>query len=259
MIVKKYLLPFAWMLMVGMLIVSCDHNNDLAPDPTDGENQSEIAVIEREAGITLFKKDLTLTDEAGRNKVVLRVAHKDEQILKSYLEVVSFAISPVFKKNVSRISAGPTGNVIENTDHKATTNLDGIITEFISKSLEPSVAGFSLRVKFKDNPMNGRSSAYGGFPNETTVTSDTWPELCKVEVFGRSIAYKFHGKTKWYSGWSSRTFCLDADPYICNSDWTQSAISTATINVDGPWKVRATIGYDANFQGDWAITFINLD
>lgn len=257
---KNILRAFTWLVTVGILMVSCDTTNELTPVSTVDENQSEIALIEKETGVTLFKQDLNLADESGKNKVVLRVAHKDKQMLENYLEAFSFSISPVLKKDVSRSSSAQAGGLSEGAEEKVTTNLDGIITEFMSTTLEPNVAGFSMRVKFNEKySKNGRANAYGGYPNETTVTSGTWPELCRVDVYGRSIAYKFHGKTKWYSGWSSRYFCVDSNPSDCRWDWTQSAISTATINVDGPWKVRATVGYDANFQGDWSVTFINLD
>jgi hypothetical protein len=63
---------------------------------------SEIARLEKESGITYAKKQLTLTDPSGLNKVTLQVASKDASALDEYLSSNELSIEGISQKGISR-------------------------------------------------------------------------------------------------------------------------------------------------------------
>lgn len=62
------------------------------------------------------------------------------------------------------------------------------------------------------------------------------------------------GKSRWYSGWSTRTFCSMYYPNPCQSYWRESG-QYQRLWIDGPYKVRVT--FDYYNVSDFSFRFIN--
>lgn len=92
-----------------------------------------------------------------------------------------------------------------------------------------------------------------GFPYDVTYYSGTWPEEFECTSYG-SIGYKLMGKSRWYSGWSTRTFCSMYYPNPCQSYWRESG-QYQRLWIDGPYKVRVT--FDYYNVSDFSFRFIN--
>ena len=64
-------------------------------DPTqEKEPTSMIDLMEKEDGLKFFRRDVTLKDASGRNKIVMRFAAVDEDALDYYLRVREYTVIP---------------------------------------------------------------------------------------------------------------------------------------------------------------------
>lgn len=250
---KKLLIPFLFLFT----FFSCNRE-DLQPsiknETTVIEEQSEIALIEKEIGISFFKKDITLIDESGKNEVVMRIASKEEEVLREYLELYNLSISPVYAKDYEKVEPSQTLSTESENDYQeelAQPNIDGILSELISQKLDKDVIGVNIHVKL-NILENGRVTG-NGFPYDVTYYSGTWPEEFECTSYG-SIGYKLMGKSRWYSGWSTRTFCSMYYPNPCQSYWRESG-QHQRLWIDGPYKVRVTFDYYS--VSDFSFRFIN--
>lgn len=84
----KPLLQLRWVTLLTLFlplifVVSCSEEKiDSQPNETNpNENLTEIERTEQALGVTLFKKDVTISDESGENTVTIRVASLDEDRL----------------------------------------------------------------------------------------------------------------------------------------------------------------------------------
>lgn len=220
------------------MVSSCNPEENLKPSATD-ENLTEIELMEK-SGINLFKTELTVTDEPGENKILLRIASRSEEVLNNYLKIYQFSISPVKGKLYNKRESSPYATDEPGDKGYNDIDMSAVITEVAREHLRPDVTGFILNAKVVDKAFaNGRSMA-NGYPNRAYHESGNWPETFKI--FGyQTIRYEFDGKSRWYSGWSSRTFCEYYDPSDCRGFWEQP--SENWINVDGPYRVRAVVDF----------------
>lgn len=100
---KKLIIPFLFLFT----FFSCNRDDlqfSIKNESPVIEEQSEIALIEKEMGISFFKKDITLIDESGKNEVIVRIASKEEEVLREYLALYSLSISPVMRKTMKKVS-----------------------------------------------------------------------------------------------------------------------------------------------------------
>lgn len=241
-----------WAILVALLIAGCHQDEELQPLESSDKNQSEIALLEKELGITFYKKDLKLIDETGRNVVTLQIAGKDKAMVDAYLEMYEFSVSPIFRNQYESSDAAKQSPVDNGAAEK--TNIDGIFTEVISKQLDKNVIGLRTTLTLKNRSLQGRVAAPGDFPSSATHynTSGNWPEIFKMYA-SSTVGYQFMGKSRWYSGWSTRTFCDYYNPSVCATYWEHGGEQWTS--VDGPYDVRVTVYY---FQyWDYSFEWIN--
>jgi hypothetical protein len=247
---KKLFTFSAQFVLLVLAFTSCIQDESVNKTLNEPESISEIELMEKETGVVFYKEDIKLAH--GSNEVVIRVASKDETMLKNYLKDFEFSITPLFAKDIN-FSKQSTNRSEQAGETSSEIITDGIFTEFISQKLDDGVVGFRTNVKVLNEDLkNGRISA-NGYPNQAIHTSGNWPELFEIFAY-QTVRYDFDGKTKWYSGWSSRTFCQWANLANCQSYWEQP--SHNVIYIDGPYRVRAVVDY-YNFV-DYSFQFINL-
>src|SRR5690606_13804648 len=125
-----------WAIVFAVVIAGCHQDEEFRPPESQDRGLSEIALLEKELGITFYKKDLDLVDETGRNKVTLQIAGKTKAMVDAYLEVYDFSISPILRnKKYELKSATATQSPVEN-GVKEEPDIDGIFTEVISRQLD---------------------------------------------------------------------------------------------------------------------------
>ena len=247
-------------LLLLLISSGCNTENDLATpisqDQIEPENEiSEIELLEKETGITLFKKDLVLTDETGKHQVIMRVAAREKVMVESYLTAFSFSITPTFNP-VTQVNEGTQqGGQEGQFSTSGESDLEGIFTEFITIELTDGATGFSTNVILMDKSLKNAPNARNGFPEQATHISGKWPEIFKCWTTN-SIGYDLDRKSRWYSGWSSTTFCNYNNSSVCKAYWEQPGFTEQWTWIDGPYKVRAVVDY--NNYWDYSFEFTNL-
>jgi hypothetical protein len=188
----------------GVLIFSIGCNNNNQPDvsPVSSvaktEYTSEIDQMEKEEGVTFFKKDVWIKDEAGKNQVLMRFASKNQSALNAYLLDYNYTIEPIIgvvKDETEKIVNSGTqvsGNP-QNVQNNAILANNAIVTEVISRKLSANVSSFSTIVSFKKErliePKNGRIAAYSYNRWVTHLTTTNWPAWATVTLVRYSRTY----------------------------------------------------------------------
>lgn len=231
---KKILKTFCTSAVIMFALAACspdDETNQAAEHP-GGPEVSEIALREKEEGITFFKKDFTFDD--GTSKAILRVATADEKVFKNIVENLDVTITPIRQSDVP--ADKPHG------EYKAFTPQGiEIMTELISMNRGPGVTGFKIRQGLKAT-ANGRSEALSGYQIYTSTTSNNWPSRFWIYFPGSGGGVFFQCKRKWYNGWESDTNCL-LGTSDCYNTFDLFGSSSYTFDVDGPWRSKANLGY----------------
>lgn len=115
--------------------------------------------------------------------------------------------------------------------------------------------GIRTHVNVIDKSLNNQRTEANGWANQATHISGTWPELFKCQTFSQSVGYKFEGKSRWYSGWSTRKFCNYNISTNCETYWEQPGSSEQWTWIDGPYKVQVVVDY--NYYWNYSFEFIN--
>ena len=245
---KKILYVSLW-IMSCILAVSCSQDEQNVEPATSDQEIGEIARIEKETGITLFKRVITF--ENGNNKATLLIATKSEEIFKNIVENFDVVIKPVYSRDMpANIGKAKSNGAIENGVEPNNENTgEEILTEFEFIQTETNVIGFttSYHLKTKEDASGGRV-ALTGYDYYITSTSDNWPTYFWVSFPSQGGGLNFNAKWKWYNGWVTYTVCIESSTYglgvgDCYQEHNLPGVSSYTLNVDGPWRVKTIIGY----------------
>lgn len=245
---KKILHVSLW-IMFCILAVNCSHDEQNVEPSTSDEEIGEIARIEKETGITLFKRVITF--ENGNNKATLLVATKSEAIFKNVVENFDIVIKPVYSRDIPKSTLiVKSDEGIENGNESNNENRgEEILTEFEYVQMEENVVGFtaSYHLKTGENETGGRT-ALTGYDYYITSTSDNWPTYFWVSFPNQGGGLGFKAKWKYYYTWVTYTVCIESSTYgtgvgDCAQEHDVPGTSTYVFNVDGPWRVKTEIGY----------------
>jgi hypothetical protein len=233
----------ALLIVSSVVILSCQDEGVKSPGPESqqDENRSEISIIEEKTGITYYKQDLTLSDESGENKVTLRVAGQDEEMVKEYLKSRIFSITPLYaheKKESIKLPYQPNpqpGVASAEKEYEST-----VIIEVVSQTLKKGVLG----VGFRDQPnpayevdKSGRTNYY----EYREHVSNNWPSWLSLQAY-QYVEFMIWYKGRWYQSWT---------PWYGPETWC--CYDFDEFNVDGPYRVSLRIQY--NYEGDYYYEF----
>lgn len=229
-----------------LLVFAFGCQNDEPPSDRSSakdETESELTLIERDLGMPLYFRDLTLKDGKGENEITLRVASTNESMLDEYLKSRLFSIEPVIKKEeTDRVVDLRNVPKVLNTNIKQSADFEAaIITEVIKQNLRPGVLGVQLHNRFNsdyDVEKNGRTK----YNYLVTHTSNNWPSWVTYQSFSNT-EMQLDYKQKWYSSW----FPVYGPESWCCYDYYE-------FYVDGPYRVRIWVEY--NFESDYYHTFL---
>lgn len=240
---KRPLNQFRWaagavltLLLCSLLMLSCQDENARSSDPQD-ENKSEISLIEEQIGASLYKRELTISDESGENKVTIRVAGRDEAMLAEYLKARAFSIKPVYKhekkETIKLPSQQDSQPVFADPDEGYEST---VIIEFVSQELKEGVIG----IGFRDQPNpsykidnSGRTKYY----NYSNHVSNNWPSILAFQAYAQ-VEFMLWFKGRWYQSWT---------PWFGPATWC--CYDYTDFDVDGPYRVSLRIQYD--YVGDY--------
>lgn len=236
---NKNFKPF---LVSFIILLSLSRCADESATEAPGVVKSQIEQQEKQSGVTFYKREIQVFDESKKSSVVMMVAAVNPDLVESYIREYNFTITPTYDVNETkpeRSKVSEEGQV----ETSSPSDLEGVFTEFTKVSLQDGVTGFRTNAVLKNREIaNGRTKIASDFPSSATHynNSGNWPERFKMFAY-QTVGWKFHGKSKWYSGWSTRTFCDWYDDTDCADYWEQA--SEKWIYIDGPWDVKATVYY----------------
>ena len=253
------------------LAVGCsqpDVVNDSAKLGSENEIiKSEIALKEEELGITYFKKNVTIADQSGENKIVMQFASLNEAALVGYLATIKYEIIPVYKNQANVESQTPLPDKSQNENLDIPKSEYPIITEEVSRQLKEGVTGFWLKVKPDlKNARTNRTYRYSA-----SHVSEDWPErlhftLNSMQDYSQIDGVHYFVKTKnggVFASWKTPSQLYRISPYpgtVPNN--ISYAYSSAPYGddyiyeLDGPKKVELFV--DFNYIGEYSFWFQQL-
>lgn len=240
-------------LAIILFVVSCNQDEqNLNSDPD--KDLSQIAKLEKEEGITFFKKDFTYT--SGGNNAVLTIATRNEDVFKNFIENLDVILTPLYEVPKNAVSTNDSHDSHGSEPSDSHTEISGeeIIIEFTKLERTKGVIGIEATYHLKNTELlEGRTRSHG-YDMYVNHYSNHWPSTFSLETVtpANRTGVHFYARWKWYQGYGSRTVCIisswcslvgacaqDFDLYGGNCKWTW--------NVDGPYQMQAKIGW---FSGE---------
>ncbi len=265
---KKIVLSTMGAFFLTAVMFSCNQPKETEVSPTTTkageEPMSVIDQMEKEEGVKFFKRDVTLIDESGKNKVVMRFATLKLDALNAYIASHHYEIIPRYRlksKNTNSESTNPSNE--KKNRESPNVERERIVTEVISTQLEKEVVSYAVKVTTRS--IKNAKTLYNYAFSETHTTPANWPEELIITVHGKSncaeshVLYGIDYKNTWSSSWYS----LDGkawDNYFVNANYDEYnwlpcdhplRYRVRTHNVDGPYRVRFNIQHDANYDYEW--------
>lgn len=242
--------------------------NDAAKGKDDADvNKSEIALREEELGVTYFKRNITITDKTGQNKVVMQFAALDESVLNDYLANVEYQIIPVFKNKNEEETIKPKSSITSENPNKLKSEY-AVITEEVSRQLQKGVIGIwvNVRTNQKNNTRTNVTYNYSA----SHVSSD-WPERLHFTIINKGDYRVFNGlhyfvKKKnggLFASWKTPDTIDRISPNpgtVNNNIFYEYAFAPYGVDyvyeMDGPKKVELFVDY--NYVGEYNFSFEQL-
>lgn len=214
--------------------------------------QSEISLLEKEMGVSYFKKDVVIHDKSGKNSITMRFASLSNEVLNNYLTSVKYEIVPTDGKKST--TNNQQSNSPETSDAPApTTFKSDIITEIVSKNLQKGIAGYYVTVMPSNHP-SARTTDDG--PYSTSHMSEDWPERMHFTlnaptnyINDRADFYVRIKNGGLFSTWQSipQLDRISPAPAGMVTNHVYLNYTTANIdwvyNVDGPKKVELFVNF----------------
>jgi hypothetical protein len=233
----------------GVLIfsISCNNNNQPDVSPVSSvaktEYTSEIDQMEKEEGVTFFKKDVLLKSKDGKSEVLMRFASKSQAALNAYLLDYNYTIKSMYDSDKS---IRPTSEVKLTDNSSNTTPSVGsdfsVITEPISKKLAKNAIGYRLSVNLKEEAMAKLKNSRVASTSTNVHVSGVWPEETKISLLSgqNSVEYVIDKKQYWYYSWTLMFgwFTLSG-ANAQRSHWLDGNQAYGL----SPWKVRVVVAY----------------
>ncbi|PSL18067.1 hypothetical protein [Dyadobacter jiangsuensis] len=169
-------------LAVAALAVGCSQpdvkSTSNKTTPSSEQFESEIALLEKEAGKTYFKKDIVISDKDGKNQVTIQFASEDQTVLNNYLDEVQYEVVPVYKGQSPQVPSQNTSpSNSANTNHPSlATNKFPVFTEERSRNLQAGVVGFFLSVKSKSQAGSKVLAREGYAYTSNHISGEDWSE-----------------------------------------------------------------------------------
>ncbi|TAF94835.1 MAG: hypothetical protein EAZ46_09295 [Runella sp.] len=268
---KKFLVSLIGAACFTVIVASCNKKEGVEVAPTqEKESISEIDLMEKEEGVKYFKKDVTLMDASGKNKIVMRFAAVDEDALDYYLSVREHTVilDPETGKGLGVSKVDLMNKNPQNTGNEIGAGRIRVVSEVLSKQLEKSVVGYGIHVSTK-NVINARSAVTYNF-YETRVCDSNWPETLTMTVYSNGVNSDCFPRLTWgldvRINWTASWYTPSGRPWdnflligIRPMSWLPCTnrfgnnCSTAVVvqGIDGPWRTRFNAQWDQEYTWKW--------
>jgi hypothetical protein len=208
------------LIVIGSMVFieSCKTEDTvLSPNtmPTTGIDYSKlpvpatlIEVLEKEQGVTYFKKDVTLKDEKGTSIVIMRIASLSKVELDKVIDNYELSIFPSYAndfKKENEVKESSAINATTQTEQKITQN---VIFEPISIKLAEGVQTYGTNIKpnkaFVEKMKSSKVDA-SNWNAAWSFTGHNWAGAAELKVFknpngtANSVEYRIECKDNMYA------------------------------------------------------------
>ncbi len=151
---KSFVFNLMAIVMVTVFLSSCE-DNKLVEDKPQGyiEENTDKSPMQTQG---MFKKELVLSDETGKNEVTLSISCDDKEILALH-NSGSLIIKPIFEGETSENSFNE--NIEKDVELSEFPELH---IELVSKNLEKDAVGFDLLIQIPETEIASRGWYSGG-------------------------------------------------------------------------------------------------
>ena len=158
-------------MLLALFTISCNDASEEVVSAVPDTKLSEIDLLEKEMGVSLFKAEITLTDDANTNTLTLKVASQDEGELNRYLSNNDFSIEPVY--SIEQPQQLTAGSQVDQGQKTVVDPSNRIYSEVLDQSMAPGVIGYRIHIR-KNTRATGRTHA-NGYTYRLTLISGDWP------------------------------------------------------------------------------------
>jgi hypothetical protein len=256
-------------------LVGCNNNNQPDVSPVSSvaktEYTSEIDQMEKEEGVTFFKKDVLLKSADGKSEVLMRFASRVKSDLETYLTMHEFKLSPIFTKATTKAPvAGESDNKDNNKLQVQPTNTGkaiNIMSEQLSSKLEAGAIGYGIdtrNVPIAERP-NMRISAEADYYIE--IYSDRRPDRYKMEVYSEHVWLNMRYREGWanpnwfnvYNGYPNVWRQIFAKKVYSGNGWdgtwTMTKYEIDVAAAFNPYKVLTKVHYFQTISPNYTQNF----
>jgi hypothetical protein len=207
---KKIVLSTMGAFFLTAVMFSCNQPKETEVSPTTAkageESLSVIDQMEKEEGVTFFKRDILFKDAKSGSEILMRFASKKRDEFEYYMTNFDYTVEPVFAGKEEELVAMPIE--LKNRGGQLFPDLSrsgGLITEPLRMILKDGAVGYHIYVKRKVESSSPKAKiAYQDLFWQHV--SDKNPKTWKVRVDHNSgvvntvnvgLEYRYH----WYSSW----------------------------------------------------------
>ena len=207
---RNLLTSVCYVVSLALFMAGCNETSEeiaLEPD----RKLSEIDLLEKDMGVSLFKAEMVLTDNSNTNTVTLKVASQSEKDLKHYLANNDFSIQPVYAIQQPQKSTDKLPLSIDR--ESVSPGSSRIYSEVVAQSLAPDVIGYAISIQ-KSGNVNGRTNA-NGYTYSLSVISGEWPFSFGINSTV-NVGVSFKIKRAQYDAWESYVTICNLNTSTCD-------------------------------------------
>ncbi len=196
---KKKILHLGVLSMLSIsLLTNCQNNDKSVLEVQEEEPKTEIEALEKEYGLTYFKKDLTLKDEKGLNEIKIRLGSQNKLALENYLS--NHKISLVVKDREEKLlESSNQSDTKKNVNQVEPAESEKVIIEILSQKQENPNKLIGLNINISENyakslNKGGRVQAYLEYAE---LSSPEYPKYVNIHmrpeiVPGSLLGYEYN-------------------------------------------------------------------
>ncbi len=233
-------------MLLTLFTISCNDASEEVVSVEPGTKLSEIDLLEKEMGVSLFKAEMVLTDDANTNTVTLQIASRNAEELNHYLTNNDFSIEPV--QSIQPLQYLADRTPVTQDQESSLDNSKRIYSEVIDQNLSPGVMSYSIHVKQKMSKA-GRELA-NGYTYQLSVISGEWPTYFSLYSTA-NVGVSFKIRPIYRDPWDIAEICNEFTDY-CDFYHTNSYHNLYT--VEGNYKAQALVDY--NNISDFSYSFL---
>ena len=211
--------------MLFFAIFSCSNEKSEQIVQQVEQDESTMQALERK-GITLYKKQIKVTDETGRNSVDLLLASRSQRALNEYLKMtdIKLEVSTVPGKTKMENKNDPTTDPTGGSEIVFMPAENDVFDEIVGKNMVDGVKQYSIKYSFLGQNLRTADISYSQLSWHQSYKFDDWMLVARgyaPDTDENSVTVDWYHKNCALCGWTNgflRTLRLDGESTMYSPD-----------------------------------------